>query len=235
MKIGIICAMREEFDLISKEINLRDTIKKSKLEFLIGTLYEKDVIGVICGIGKVNAAICTQILISEFNCSHILNIGVAGGIGEGIKFKDVIIGNDLIQHDVDVTKFGYKLGEVPNIGSCSFKCDKNLINLAQKSCLEISKNNPEFNFHVGRIITGDQFISNSSVSEKLSKTFNALACEMESGSIAQTCYLNNVPFLIIRSISDTGGDIAENEFNKFLEESSKNSYIIIKNVIKNIS
>lgn len=235
MKIGIICAMKEEFDLISKEINLKNTIKKSKLEFLVGSLYEKDVVGVICGIGKVNASMCTQILISEFNCSHILNIGVAGGIGENINFKDVIIGNDLIQHDVDVTKFGYKLGEIPNIGTHSFKCDENLINLAKESCLKISKTNKDFNFHIGRIITGDQFISNSSLSKNLRETFNALACEMESGSIAQTCYLNDVPFLIIRSISDNGGDIAENEFNNFLEESSKNSYIIIENIIKNIT
>lgn len=234
MKIGIICAMKEEFNLISNDIILENITKKSKLEFLVGTLYNKNVVGVICGIGKVNATICTQILISEFKCTHILNIGVAGGIGKEVNIKDVIIGKDLIQHDVNVTKFGYKLGEIPNIGTYSFECDKFLINLAKDACNKIYKNNPNFKFHVGRIITGDQFISDNKVSENLHNIFNALACEMESGGIAQTCYLNDVPFLIIRSISDTGGDVAKIDFNKFLKESSKNSYIIIKDVIKNI-
>ena len=231
MKIGIICAMKEEFELISKDIEIEKTIKKSNLEFLIGTLNEKNVVGVICGIGKVNAAICTQILISEFNCTHILNSGVAGGIDSKVNFKDVIIAKDLVQHDVDVRKFGYKLGEIPNIGTYSFKCEKKLLEIGEKICLEICKENKNFNYHIGRIVTGDQFISNNELSKNLQKTFDALACEMESGSIAQTCYLNNIPFLIIRAISDTGGDVAENEFNNFLKESSKNSYIIIKNII----
>lgn len=234
MKIGIICAMKEEFELISKDIIVQKIIEISNLKFLIGTLHEKNVVGVICGIGKVNAAICTQTLICKFECTHILNSGVAGGISKEINFKDIVIGNDLIQHDVDVTKFGYKLGEVPYIGTHSFKCDENLIELAKKACIEISNENVNFNFHIGRIVTGDQFISNNNTSEFLNKTFNALACEMESGSIAQTCYLNNIPCLIIRSISDTGGDVAKNEFNNFLQESSKNSYIILTHIMKNI-
>lgn len=235
MKIGIICAMKEEFELISKDIEIEKTIKKSNLEFLIGTLNKKNVVGVICGIGKVNAAICTQILISEFSCTHILNSGVAGGIDSKVNFKDVIIAEDLVQHDVDVRKFGYKLGEIPNIGTYSFKCEKKLLELAEKTCLKICKENKNFNYHIGRIVTGDQFISDNKLSKNLQETFDALACEMESGSIAQTCYLNNIPFLIIRAVSDTGGDVAENEFNNFLKESSKNSYIIIKNIIKNIT
>ena len=111
---------------------------------------------------------------------------------------------------------------------------KKLLEIGEKICLEICKENKNFNYHIGRIVTGDQFISDNELSKNLQKTFDALACEMERGSIAQTCYLNNIPFLIIRAISDTGGDVAENEFNNFLKESSKNSYIIIKNIIKNI-
>ena len=234
MKIGIICAMTEEFELISNNIHVKEIVEKTNLKFIQGTLDNKEIVGVVCGIGKVNAAICTQILISEFKCTHILNSGVAGGIKPGINFKDVVLANDLIQHDVDVRKFGYKLGEVPNIGTHSFKSDEKLLNLAIESCKKINETNNNFKFHVGRIVTGDQFIANDKLSGFLCTTFDALACEMESGSIGHTCYLNNVPFLIIRSISDNGGDIAENEFNTFLTEACKNSYTILKEIIEKI-
>lgn len=234
MKIGIICAMNEEFELISNNIEVQETIEKSNLKFIHGLLDGKEIIGVVCGIGKVNAAICTQILISEFKCTHILNSGVAGGIKPGINFKDVVIGSDLIQHDVDVSKFGYKIGEIPNIGTYSFNSDENLLNLAKEICNNLNEENNNFKFHVGRIVTGDQFICDNKVSDYLYKTFDALACEMESGSIAHTCYLNNIPFLIIRSISDNGGNVAENEFNTFLKEASKNSYIILEKIIKKL-
>ncbi len=235
MRIGLICAMKEEFELVSREFKLEKSITKSSLEFLIGDIEGKNIVGVICGIGKVNAAICTQILISEFKCDIILNSGVAGSIDPSVNFKDVIIARDLIEHDVDVTHFGYKLGEIPNIGTCEFKSDEGLVRLAEKICLNISNKNNNFKFHTGRIVTGDQFISNSLKCEKLKNTFNALACEMESASIAHTCYLNNIKFLIIRSISDNGGTIAGEEFSRFLKESSKNSYLIIKETIKNIN
>lgn len=235
MKIGIICAMEEEFELISRDINIINKIKKSNLEFLVGTLDNKNIVGVICGIGKVNAAICTQILISEFKCSIILNSGVAGSIDPFVNFKDIIIAEDLIEHDVDVTSFGYKLGEIPNMRTIEFKTHEEILKIGEMSCLEIQKQNKDFKFHIGRIVTGDQFISSRESSERLKNNFNALACEMESAAIAHTCYVNNVKFLIIRSISDKGGDIAKDEFKKFLEESSRNSYLIIRNVIKNIN
>lgn len=233
MRIGIICAMKEEFELISKDIEVKEIIKKAHLEFLVGHLDGKNVVGVICGIGKVNAAICTQILISEFKCTHILNSGVAGGIKENVNFKDIVLACDLIQHDVDVTKFGYKPGEVPNIGTHSFKCDEHLLQIGKKSIENIFDDS--FKIHIGRIVTGDQFISSNETSKYLENTFDALACEMESGSIAQVCYLNDVPFLVIRAISDNGGDVAQEEFNKFLIESSKNSYLILKNIVNNIN
>lgn len=231
MKIGIICAMKEEFELISNDINNASITNKINLEFISGKLYGKDIVGVVCGIGKVNSAICTQVLISEFKCTHIINSGVAGGIDENVKFKDVVIANDLIQHDFNVCNFGYRLGEIPNIGTYSFKCDNSLINLSKSVCENISNTGIDFKFHVGRIITGDQFISDDKISNKLKNDFNALACEMESGAIAQTCYLNNIPYIIIRSISDNGGNIAGDEFYKFLNDASKNSYLILKNLI----
>lgn len=234
MKIGIICAMKEEFELIKRNIENQTTVNKTHLEFIEGQLCGKEVVGVICGIGKVNASICTQILISEFKCTHILNTGVAGGIKPGVKFKDIVLAEDLIQHDVDVTKFGHKLGEIPYIGTHSFKCDENLLNIAKSVCEEMVKENPSFNIHVGRIVTGDQFIADNSMSDRLYKTFDALACEMESGSIAQACYLNEVPFLIIRAISDNGGDIAGDEFYKFLKDAAENSYIILKYILSSL-
>lgn len=231
MKIGIICAMKEEFELIKGNIQNQTKVNKAHLGFIEGKLCEKNVVGVVCGIGKVNASVCTQILISEFKCTHILNTGVAGGIKPGVKFKDIVIATDLIQHDVDVTKFGHKPGEIPYIGTHSFKCDENLLTLAESICNDIVKKYSSFNVHIGRIITGDQFIADNTISNNLHKTFNALACEMESGSIAQTCYLNEIPFLIIRAISDNGGDIAGDEFYKFLRDAASNSYLILRSII----
>ena len=235
MKIGIICAMKEEFNLIAQDIKTKEIIKKTNLEFITGKLHDKNVVGVICGIGKVNSAICTQILISEFKCTHILNSGVAGGLKDKIKYKDIVLSKDLIQHDVNLCSFGYKMGEIPNIGTYSFKSDNSLLNLAEKICNDISKYDKIFKFHIGRIITGDQFIDNDKISKDLQNKFDAIACEMESGSIAQTCYLNNIPFLVIRSISDKAGDIAKKDFKNFLEEAAKNSYIIVNNLVKNIT
>ena len=155
MVLGIISAMTEELELLLKDMDIKEETKKANMTFYKGTLENKDIIAVVCGIGKVNAAVCSQILISEFNVDSIINVGVAGGIGKDIYPGDVVVGTNLVQHDMDTTVFGDPHGQIPRLGTFDFKCDEALVNAALESCEEIK----EVNTFSGRIISGDQFIS----------------------------------------------------------------------------
>lgn len=230
MSIGIIVAMEEELEIILEIMEKEKTETRANMKFHKGKIEGKEIIAVICGIGKVNSAVCTQILISEFNATQIINVGIAGGIGKDIVPGDVVIGDSLVQHDVDATAFGDVVGQIPRLDTFDFKADESLVELAKKST-EKSVNHKSY---VGRIVTGDQFVADINKIKWLSNEFNALACEMEGASIAQTCYLNNIPFVVIRSISDNANTGAHMDFEKFKYLAVKNSSNIIKNMICNI-
>ena len=134
MTIGIIAAMAEELEILLKDLSLEEKKEKANMTFHKGKLYGKDVIAVVCGIGKVNAAVCTQILISEYSVDKVINVGVAGGIGKDIYPGDIVIAENLVQHDMDTSAFGDKLGQIPRLDTFDFKCDSELIYLAKKSC-----------------------------------------------------------------------------------------------------
>ncbi|GIM29326.1 5'-methylthioadenosine/S-adenosylhomocysteine nucleosidase [Clostridium polyendosporum] len=228
MIIGIIGAMSEELEILLKDMNLKKSETKANMTFHEGNLWGKDVVAVVCGIGKVNAAICTQILISEYNVDNIINVGVAGGIGKDIYPGDVVIADSLVQHDVDTTVFGDKYGQIPRLDTFDFKCDSKLIEVAQQACKELS----EIKSFTGRIVTGDQFIASIEKIQWLASEFEAFACEMEGGSIAHVCYLNQVPFVVIRSISDNANNGAHMDFQKFIPIGVKNSTTILKTMIE---
>lgn len=156
MTIGIIAAMAEELEILLKDLVLDEKRKKANMAFHKGKLYGKDVVAVVCGIGKVNSAICTQILASEYNVDKVINVGVAGGIGKEIYPGDIVVAENLVQHDMDTTAFGDKMGQIPRLSTFDFKCDEEMINLAKKACEEIS----EINSFTGRIVSGDQFVAN---------------------------------------------------------------------------
>lgn len=227
MIIGIIGAMDEEVELLLKEIELKRKEIKASMVFNFGSLYGKDVVIVRCGIGKVNAAICSQILIDDFNVDVIVNVGIAGGIGKDIFPGDIVIAENLIQYDMDTSAFGDKVGQIPRLDTYDFKCDDNLVNLAKGACESFEKS-----FFVGRIATGDQFVADIEKIKWLNEEFHAIACEMEGGSIAQVCYLNKVPFVVIRSISDNANNGAHMDFEKFTPIAVKNSTYILQNMIK---
>lgn len=155
MILGIISAMTEELELLLKDMDIKEETKKANMTFYRGTLGSKDIIAVVCGIGKVNAAVCSQILISEFNATSIINVGVAGGIGKDIYPGDVVVGTNLVQHDMDTTAFGDPHGQIPRLDTFDFKCNETLVKAALEACEEIK----EINTFSGRIISGDQFIS----------------------------------------------------------------------------
>ncbi len=230
MKIGIIGAMDEELEILLREMQLDRAEVKANMNFKSGKLHNKDVVVVRSGIGKVNAAICTQILIDDFNVDRVINVGIAGGIGKDVYPGDVVVADSLVQHDVDTSVFGDKIGQIPRLDTYDFKCDKELVDKAISAC----KNIESIKSFVGRIVTGDQFISSTDKIVWLNEEFTAIACEMEGGSIAQVCYLNNIPFVVIRSISDNGNNGAHMEYEKFAPIAIKNSTEILKNMLMNI-
>ncbi len=228
MSIGIIGAMDEELELLLNNTKILKRENKANMEFNFGKLLEKEVVIVRCGIGKVNAAICTQILIDDFSVSRVINVGIAGGIGKDVLPGDIVIAENLVQHDMDTTAFGDKIGQIPRVDTYDFKCDSTLITQAKKACEGFKATN----YFTGRIVSGDQFIADIEKITWLNKEFNALACEMEGASIAQVCYLNNIPFVVIRSISDNANNGAHMDYEKFKLVAVKNSTSIIENMLK---
>lgn len=230
MILGIISAMTEELELLLKDMDIKEETKKANMTFYRGTLGSKDIIAVVCGIGKVNAAVCSQILISEFNATSIINVGVAGGIGKDIYPGDVVVGTNLVQHDMDTTAFGDPHGQIPRLDTFDFKCNETLVKAALEACEEIN----EINTFSGRIISGDQFISSVNKIKWFEEEFKAMACEMEGASIAQVCYLNNIPCVVIRSISDNANNGAHMDYEKFIPIAVRNSTIILKNMLQKL-
>lgn len=227
-KIGLIFALKEELDEVIKYMKVINEFKIFDLTFYECTYEKKECILVECGIGKVNAARCSQILIDNLKIDYIINVGVAGGIDKDINICDVVIGDRLVQHDFDFTPFNYKKGFIPNVGDY-FSCDDYLINEAKKIKLKVPT-------HIGTIASGDIFITDEKMSKKINKKFNALCVEMEGAAIAQTCYLSHIPFLVIRSISDSPNKNEENNitYEEFLEKSSKTAALLVKELLKDI-
>lgn len=230
MVLGIISAMSEELELLLKDMSINEEVKKANMTFYKGNLDNKEIIAVVCGIGKVNAAVCAQILISEFKVDSIINVGVAGGIGKNIYPGDLVVGTNLVHHDMDTTVFGDAHGQVPRMDVFDFKCDDKLVSAATAACDEIK----EINTFQGRIISGDQFISSVDKIQWFEKEFNALACEMEGASIAHVCYLNNTPCVVIRSISDNANNGAHMDYEKFVPIAVRNSTTILKSMLQKL-
>jgi len=199
-KIGIIFAMKEELDELLKVISCDNEYKIFDLDFYECTYKDKELVLVESGVGKVNAARATQILIDNMEVEYIFNIGVAGSVSKDVKVLDIVIGDKLVQHDFDITAFNHDKGYIPNIGGKFVESDSYLIKLAKEVGDEST--------HTGVIASGDIFCTEEAMSSKIATKFGALCVEMEGASIAQVCYLSHIPFLVIRSISDspTGGD-----------------------------
>ena len=210
--LGIIGAMKAEVAQLKQEMNQPEVVTVAGMEFYRGTIGEKEVVVVQSGIGKVSAALCVQILADRFGVDGVVNTGIAGSLKAEINIGDLVLSTDAIQHDVDATNFGYPLGEIPQLGTLTFEADERLRSLAQKCCEEV---NPDISVYEGRILTGDQFICDKNKKEWLSKTFNGSCTEMEGAAIAQAAYLNKIPFLIVRAISDKADDSASMDYPEF--------------------
>ena len=230
-RIGIIGAMDEEVDLLKKSAKITNIKKIAEMEFCEGILDDKNVVIVKCGMGKVNAGICAHTLINNFNCNKIINTGVAGSLDNKLDIGDIVVSVDAVQHDYDVTEIGFKKGEIPYTGLYAFKADENMRAAAREV---LSKSDLKIKYYEGRICSGDQFISTKEEKYAITSNFGGLCCEMEGAAIAQVCYLNKTPFVIIRSISDKDDKAEDEEYESFKEDSAKNSATIVKNMIKHL-
>ena len=223
-KIGIIFAMKEELEALEKQINIKNEYNIFDCIFYEATINNHQLVLVEAGIGKVNAARCCQILIDNMEVDYIFNIGVAGSVSKEVGVGDIVIGEKLVQHDFDITAFKHEKGYIPNVGTF-ISSDDYLV----KTALDIKMN---CNIHSGVIASGDIFCTEKWMSEKIAAKFNALCVEMEGASIAQVCYLSHIPFLIIRSISDS---IYEEDntstYEEFMEKSSKIVADYLKKII----
>lgn len=227
-RIGIIGAMDLEVEHLKSEMQISRIVDKAGMEFYTGTLKGVDVVIVRSGIGKVNAGLCAQILADVFQVTHIINTGVAGSLNAKLDIGDILISRDALYHDMDVRIFGYQLGEVPQMGCREFKADKAMIEAAVSSCKEV---NPDIHVEVGRILSGDQFISDKAKKETLIADFQGDCTEMEGAAIAHSAYLNKIPFVIIRAISDKADDSAEMDYPTFEREAAKHSAKLVEHMI----
>ena len=226
MKIyGIIAAMKEEMQEIEKIMTEKKVQKIYELNFIKGKINNTEIVLVNSGVGKVNAARTTQILIDNFNIDAIINVGSAGSANDELDIGDIVIGSKLVQHDFDATAFGRPKGYISNLGQY-VGSDDILIRKMENTISNMKDNN--FKIKIGIIASGDIFCTELKMKEKIRSKFNADAIEMEGAAIAQVCKLDNVPFIIIRSISDKPNGNNHITFDQFLEKASKRCAKIIK-------
>lgn len=232
MKIGIIGAMDLEIATLKEKMTILTAKTVASMEFFDGTLNGTPVVIVKCGIGKVNAGICVQILHDLFSVTHVINTGVAGSLRAEINIGDIVVSTDALQHDMDVTALGYKTGQIPQIPVFSFEADKTLCDTAEALCRKV---NPDIQVFRGRVVSGDQFISSKDRKEFLIQTFDACCTEMEGAAIAQAAYLNGLPFVIIRAISDKADDSAQMDYPTFEHGAALHSAKLVEAMLAAVS
>ena len=227
-RTGIIGAMEIEVEQLKKDMEISRTVRKARMEFFEGTLSGKQVVVVRSGIGKVNAAVCTQILVDDFQVDCVINTGIAGSLNADINIGDIVISKDVLHHDMDAVNFGYPLGQIPQMDVFSFEADQELADRAERICHEV---NPEISVFRGRIVSGDQFIAEKSVKERLITNFGGYCTEMEGAAIAQTAYLNRIPFVVLRAISDKADDSATMDYPTFERQAAEHCVRLVEGLL----
>lgn len=231
MTIGIIGAMEEEITNILEDMNVVAAKNVLGLDFHLGTFNNSshNIVLVRSGIGKVNAALCAQVLIDLFAVDAVINVGVAGAIDNNVKIGDIVISSDAVQHDFDTSALGDEPGVISRMDTSVFKADEHLIEVAENAVRNIG-----FPVFKGRIASGDQFVSSPEVKERIRTLFDPICCEMEGAAIAHTCYLNKIPFVIIRAISDNAEEGSDVNYARFFREAAVTAGRIIKNMVTEI-
>lgn len=213
--VGVIGAEIEEIEALINQMKDKEEKTLAGMTFYRGVLWDQETVVVRSGVGKVNMAACTQILVDVYEVDLLINTGVAGGLYKDINVGDIVISSDALQHDMDVRNFGYARGQIPGMESSVFQADPELVEMAKEACEIV---NPEIACYVGRVVSGDQFIRDREIKESLVKEFNGYCAEMEGAAMAQVATLNHVPFVIVRAISDKADDSARVDYKTFVDQ-----------------
>lgn len=221
--IGIIGAMALEAEHIRALLQESDRAAVGCTDFYIGKLHGHDVVAAVCGVGKVNAALCAQAMLLRFRPKLVLNVGVAGGLLPSMNIGDIAVASSVVQHDFDLTPLGEPRGQISS-------CDEKTVD----ALLRASKKFEDIKIHTGVIATGDQFISGQEIKVDLIKQFDAIACEMEGGAIGQVCALHGVPFGVIRAISDGADDGSPMDFMTFARQAADRSAKLLLEFMKEV-
>ena len=229
--IGIIGAMEEEVAALKEDMIVEETVEQASMVFCRGVLCGKEVVVVRSGIGKVNAGICSQILVDLYQVDGIVNTGIAGSLRNEINIGDLVLSTVAVQHDVDAGGFGYPVGEIPQLGVKEFPADERLLTLAEEACREA---NPDISTFKGRVASGDQFIDSKEKKKWICDTFDAYCAEMEGAAVAQAAYLNKIPYLIVRAISDKADDSAHMDYGEFEAKAVEHSVNLMLALVKRL-
>ena len=229
--IGIIGAMDSEVMALKEAIRLDKTTSIAQMAFCEGTLMGRRVVVVKCGMGKVNAGICAHTLINSFGCTKVINTGVAGSLDSRLDIGDIVVSTDAVQHDFTVEAIGFAKGEIPYTGLYAFAADA-AMRQAAVTAANIAAG--DVRAYEGRVCSGDQFISTMAQKQRITTDFGGLCCEMEGGAIAQACYLNHTPFVIIRAISDKPDGSGAVDFATFEATAAKQCASIVRYMVENL-
>lgn len=225
--IGLIGAMDEEIELLLAEMEQGKTVTKAGISFIQGNWQGKSVVVCKSGVGKVNATVTTQLMIDHFGVSCVVFTGVAGALDPALDIGDIVISSSCMQHDMDVSPLGFERGIIPYQAVSDFPADERLIQLAEEACQVLTAGK----YMVGRVLSGDQFIASRETVRQLYEQMNGACAEMEGSAVAQTCYMNRVPYVVIRSMSDKADGSAHANFAEFTVAASRRSHRIVSRMV----
>ena len=232
MKLGIIGAMDSEVAALQNALSDKQEYNYAKMHFCTGTLEGIDAVVVKCGIGKVNAAMCVQLLKDLFHVTHIINTGVAGALSADLDIGDIVISTEAVQHDFDLSPIGFQKAEIPPFGCVAFPADETM----QRKVLQAAQDaNLDVSVFSGRICSGDQFIAGAEQKQRISDAFGGLCAEMEGASVAQACCANDLPFVILRAISDRADASGGISFAEFEASAAKHCIAIVMRMAEMLS
>ena len=228
--IGILCALDKELEMMLEQLEEAEKKKICGYEFSVGRLRGRRAVLCKCGVGKVNAAVCAQTMLLNWPIRLMINSGVAGALRRPLEIGDICVATDLVQHDVDTSAMGDPVGLVSTVNQTYFRCAE----WAVQGILKASREVDGVNAIAGRIATGDQFVTDKEVKDRIVRNFNAYACEMEGGAIAQTCFINGVDCAVIRAISDSSTGQHQMEYMEFMPMAAKNSANVVMKFVESI-
>ncbi len=227
-KIAIIGAMNEEIESLQQQMKHRNKVEKAGIEFMEGDFFGLHTVVCKSGVGKVNAAVCTQVLIDRFQVEAVLFTGVAGALDPRLNIGDIVISSECMQHDMDVSALGFAKGEIPYAEQSIFPADPELVDIAYEASSRLFSERTV----KGRVLSGDQFVADRGMVQMLHEQLNGVCTEMEGAAVAQVCAMNGIPYVVIRSMSDRADGSAHINFAEFTVQASEHSYQIVEEMVK---